>query len=145
MWRRIDLVFVTTWNHYEIEVMKQNIFVNWRTNPENKAYVRKYLCIDRPINVAQDVVICLTEKNVIVLADQEYLQNKRTEIISKCHHRTKYLWKMLSNVVLGLLLKCLISYSRLNLFLLILGYNIKPLITKDLYCCFCMNTVSFNM
>ena len=39
---------------------------------------------------------------------------------------------MLSNVVLDLSLKRLILYSRFNLFHLILGYNIKQLIAKDL-------------
>ena len=37
--------------------------------------------------------LCLTEKYVIALADQEHLLNKRTEIISKCRHRNKYLIK----------------------------------------------------
>ena len=37
--------------------------------------------------------LCLTEKSVIVRADHEHLLNKRTEIISECHHRNKYLIK----------------------------------------------------
>ena len=37
--------------------------------------------------------LCLTEKYVIAHADQEHLLNKRTEIISKCRHRNKYLIK----------------------------------------------------
>ena len=37
--------------------------------------------------------LCLTEKYVIARADQEHLLNKRTEIISKCGHRNKYLIK----------------------------------------------------
>ena len=37
--------------------------------------------------------LCLTEKYVIARADQEHLLNKRTEIISKCYHRNKYLIK----------------------------------------------------
>ena len=37
--------------------------------------------------------LCLTEKYVIARADQEYLLNKRTEVISKCCHRNKYLVK----------------------------------------------------
>ena len=37
--------------------------------------------------------LCLTEKYVIARADQEHLRNKRTAIISKCHHRNKYLIK----------------------------------------------------
>ena len=37
--------------------------------------------------------LCLIEKYFIVRADQEHLLNKRTEIISKCRHRNKYLMK----------------------------------------------------
>ena len=37
--------------------------------------------------------LCLTEKYVIARTDQEHLLNKRTEIISKCYHRNKYLIK----------------------------------------------------
>ena len=50
--------------------------------------------MQRPTNSAQDVCdLCLTEKYVIAHADQEYLLNKRAEIISKCCHRNKYLIK----------------------------------------------------
>ena len=37
--------------------------------------------------------LCLTEKYVIACADQKHLLNKRTEIISKCRYRNKYLIK----------------------------------------------------
>ena len=37
--------------------------------------------------------LCLTEKYVIAHADQEHLLNKRTESISKCRHRNKFLIK----------------------------------------------------
>ena len=37
--------------------------------------------------------LCLTEKYIIARADQKYLLNKRTEIISKCRHRNKYVLK----------------------------------------------------
>ena len=56
----VNLVFVTTRNHFEIEVMKrsfQSTFGNWRTNSKIAAYVGKYLCMQRPINVAQDIAI----------------------------------------------------------------------------------------
>ena len=36
--------------------------------------------------------LCLTEKYVI-MPDREHLLNMRTETISKCHHRNKYLRK----------------------------------------------------
>ena len=35
--------------------------------------------------------LCLTEKSVIVRANPKGLLNKRTELISKCRHRNKYL------------------------------------------------------
>ena len=37
--------------------------------------------------------LCPTEQYVIAHADQEHLLNKRTEVISKCRHRNKYLIK----------------------------------------------------
>ena len=37
--------------------------------------------------------LCLTEKYVIARAETEHLLNKRTDIISKCCHRNKYLIK----------------------------------------------------
>ena len=67
---------------------------NCRTNPKITTYVGKYLCMQDPINVTQDVCdLCLKEKYVISRADQEYLLNKRTNIISKCRHRNKYFIK----------------------------------------------------
>ena len=63
-------------------------------NPKVTTYFGKYLCMQRRINLAQDVCdLCLTEKYVIARADLEYLLNKRAEIISKCRHRNKYLIK----------------------------------------------------
>ena len=35
--------------------------------------------------------LCLTEKHAITRADQEHSLSKKTEIISKCRHRNKYL------------------------------------------------------
>ena len=43
---------------------------------------------------------------------------------------------MLSNTVLDLQLKRLILYLRLNLFHLILGYNVEQHIAKEDLCCF---------
>ena len=37
--------------------------------------------------------LCLTEKYVIARVNQEHQLSKRTEIISKCRHRNKYLIK----------------------------------------------------
>ena len=35
----------------------------------------------------------LTEKHITARADQEHLLNNRTDIISKCYHKNKYLIK----------------------------------------------------
>ena len=45
------------------------------------------------INVAQEVVICLTKKMIIALADQNVLLNKKTELISKCCHGNKFIFE----------------------------------------------------
>ena len=37
--------------------------------------------------------LCLTEKYVIARADQEHLVNNRTDMISKCYPKNKYLIK----------------------------------------------------
>ena len=50
-------------------------------------YAKPYKCGTRRCD------LCLTEKCVIASADQEHLLNKRTEIISECRHRNKYLIK----------------------------------------------------
>ena len=45
-----------------------------------------------PLNIAQGV-LCLEGKYVVARADEKHLQNKRTEVISPCCHRNKYLIK----------------------------------------------------
>ena len=35
--------------------------------------------------------LCLTEKSIIALADPKVLLSKRTELISKCRHRNKFI------------------------------------------------------
>ena len=37
--------------------------------------------------------LCLTEKLLIAKADPRTLLNKRSEIVSKCHHRSKFTLK----------------------------------------------------
>ena len=68
----------------------------WQLRDESKSYnihwnifmyATPYKCGTRRCD------LCLTEKYIIARADQEHLLNKRTEIISKCHHRNKYLIK----------------------------------------------------
>ena len=111
----LNLVFITTRNHFKIEVTKRSFQIHWRQlkgKSENynvrwklSIYATLYKCGTRNCD------LCQTEKYVIARANQEHLLNKRTEIISKCHHRNKYLIKKLSNVVLDLWLKRLILYS----------------------------------
>ena len=68
----------------------------WQLKDESKSYnirwiismyATPYKCGTRRCD------LCLTEKYVIARADQEHLLNKRTQIISKCCHRNKYLIK----------------------------------------------------
>ena len=65
----------------QLEDESENYNIRWKifmcTSP--------YKCGTRPCD------LCPTEKYVIARADQEHLLNKRTAIISKCHHRNKYL------------------------------------------------------
>ena len=51
-------------------------------------YATPYKCGTRRCN------LCLTETYVIARSDQEHWLNKRTEVISKCHHRNKCLIKI---------------------------------------------------
>ena len=93
----LNLVFTTTQYHFEIEVMKwsfQSTFGNRSCESKNYnirwklfMYATPYKCVTKRCD------LCLTEKYVIACADLEHLLNKRTEIISKCCHRNKYLKK----------------------------------------------------
>ena len=49
------------------------------------AYASPYRCGTRRCD------LCITEKYIIARADQKRLLNKRTEFISKCRHRNKFL------------------------------------------------------
>ena len=49
-----------------------------------KSYACRYKCGTRRCD------LCLTEKMIIALADSKFLFNKRTELISKCRHRSKF-------------------------------------------------------
>ena len=53
------------------------------------AYASPYRCGTRRWD------LCLTEKYIIARAEQKNLLNKRTELISKCCHRNKYILKNL--------------------------------------------------
>ena len=51
------------------------------------AYASPYRCGTRRCD------LCITEKYIIARADQKRPLNKRTEFISKCHHRNMFLLK----------------------------------------------------
>ena len=55
------------------------------------AYDSAYRCGSRRCE------ICLTEKYVIAKTNHKNLLNKRTEIISKCRYRNKYILKISKN------------------------------------------------
>ena len=86
---------------WQLKDKSENYNIRWKLS----IYATPYKCD------ARNCDLCQTEKYVIARPNQEHLLNKRTEIISKCHHRNKYLIKKLSNVVLDLQLKRLILYS----------------------------------
>ena len=50
-----------------------------------KSHASRYKCGTRRCD------LCLTEKMIIALADPKVLLNKRTELISKCRHRNKFI------------------------------------------------------
>ena len=54
-----------------------------------KAYASPYKCVTRKCDM------CLTEKMTIARSDSKKLLNTRTEFVSKCRHRNKFL---LSNI-----------------------------------------------
>ena len=68
----------------------------WQPKDESKSYNIRWniFMYETPYKCGtRRCDLCLTEKYVIARADQEHLLNKRTEIISKCRHRNKYLMK----------------------------------------------------
>ena len=68
---------------WELKNANMNFSVKWSI----AACASPYKCGTRKCD------LCLTEKYIIARADQKYLLNKRTEIISKCRHRHKYVLK----------------------------------------------------
>ena len=60
-----------------------NFNVKWSVT----AYTSTYRCVSRRCD------LCLTEKQLIARANHKNLLNKRTELISKCHHRNKCILK----------------------------------------------------
>ena len=65
---------------------------NWQMKNVLKNYKKFRKCMQSPINIAQGV-LCLKGKYIVARADKKHLLNIRTEIISQCFHRNKYLIK----------------------------------------------------
>ena len=66
----------------------------WLLKDSNKSYKVVWCIVARapPYKSGSGrCALCLTEKSVIVRANPKGLLNKRTELISKCRHRNKYL------------------------------------------------------
>ena len=53
----------------------------------------EYSCIRLPLCDTRSCDLRITEKYIIAREDQKRLLNKRTEFISKCRHRNKFLLK----------------------------------------------------
>ena len=68
---------------WQLKDESKNYNIHWKIF----MYAKPYKCGTRRCD------LCLTEKCVIARADQEHLLYKRTEIISECRHRNKYLIK----------------------------------------------------
>ena len=65
----------------------QNKGINFKVKWSVAAYASTYRCGSRRCD------LCLTEKYVIARANHKNLLNKRTELISKCRHKNKYILK----------------------------------------------------
>ena len=56
-------------------------------------YATPYRCCTRRYN------LCLTEKYIIARTNQNNILNKRTELISKCRQRNKYMLKSIGYIL----------------------------------------------
>ena len=70
---------------WELKDNNTEFYLKWSI----AAYASPYRCGTRRCD------LCLTEKYIIARAGQKNLLNKRTELISKCRHRNKYILKNL--------------------------------------------------
>ena len=68
---------------WKLEDLGKTLILKWSI----AAYASPYRSGTRPFD------LCLIETYIIARADQERLLNKRTEFISKCRHRNKFLLK----------------------------------------------------
>ena len=68
----------------------------WKLEDLEKAFILKWIiaaCTFPYRCGTRRYDLCVTEKYIIARADQKRLLNKRTEFISKCRHRNKFLSK----------------------------------------------------
>ena len=68
----------------------------WKLKDETKEYHLRWSIASRssPRKTGSKICdLCLTEKVIIVRAEPKGLLNKRTELISKCRHRNKFMLK----------------------------------------------------
>ena len=70
---------------WELKDNNTEFYLKWSI----AAYASPYRCGTRRCD------LCLTEKFIIARAEQKNLLNRRTELISKCRHRNKYILKNL--------------------------------------------------
>ena len=101
----LGLIYIHTYIHtykYIYIYIYINIYINetelskhvWMLKDSNKSYKVVWCIVARapPYKSGSGrCALCLTEKSVIVRANPKGLLNKRTELISKCRHRNKYL------------------------------------------------------
>ena len=65
---------------WKLKDNKENYKIRWSIISSASAYN----------NISKQCNLCLTEKLHIIKADKTSNINKRTELISKCHHQNKY-------------------------------------------------------
>ena len=94
----LSIILITTQIHFTINITNktelskhiwklQDKGINFNVKWSVAAYASTYRCGSRRCD------LCLTEKYVIARANHKNLLNKRTELISKCCHRNKYILK----------------------------------------------------
>ena len=98
MMENLNLGIITTQINFAIDIKNktqlskhmwklQDKGINFKIKWSVAAYASTYRCGSRRYD------LCLTEKYVIARANNKNLLNKRTELISKCRHKDKYILK----------------------------------------------------
>ena len=65
----------------------------WKLRDNNQDFNIKWTIISRARpynNISKRCDLCLTEKLMIITANPDRILNKRSELISKCHHENKF-------------------------------------------------------